>query len=123
MKKEKFSLAKRLHSFKYAFNGLRTFFLQEHNARVQLVTTLLVISIGIYFNITLLEWGVLILAIGIVLVAEILNTAIEYLADHTTKDLHPEIKIVKDIAAAGVLIAAFVAFAIGLLVILPHFIR
>jgi diacylglycerol kinase (ATP) len=123
MKQQKFSVAKRIKSFVYAYSGLRIFVLQEHNAWLHLLATLFVIITGIYFNITALEWGLLILAIGIVLVAEILNTAIEYLADHTTKDLHPEIKIVKDIAAAGVLIAAFVAFAIGLLVILPHFIR
>ena len=72
-----------------------------------------------YFEITLHEWIAVVCAIGIVIVSEILNTAIEKLTDMVSPEIHPKAKVVKDLAAGAVLMASIVAAVIGLIVFLP----
>lgn len=109
-----------MNSFKYATNGIFEMFKTELNAKIHLVATLLVIGAGFLFNVTRLEWLILILLIGMVLVAEGFNTAIEHLADSFTLEKHPEIGKAKDIAAGAVLLAAITAAVVGLIVFIPH---
>lgn len=66
------------------------------------------------------EWLWIVLAIGIVWYSEAVNTAIERLADAVTLEHDPKIKIAKDCAAAGVLIASMIALAIGLIIFVPR---
>lgn len=115
----KFSLCKRLKSFSFAFNGLRILFKEEHNARIHFVATVVVIIAGIIFRITAFEWLVLVFVIGLVLALETTNSALENLADFVCPEKHDQIKKVKDLAAAGVLIAAATALIAGLLIFLP----
>ena len=109
----------RLKSFNYAFNGLKIFFLNEHNGRIHLVATLAAIFLAVWLKISTLEWIMICMVIGFVFVAEILNTAIEKLADVVTKETNEKIKIVKDVAAAAVLISALTALLVGLIIFLP----
>lgn len=118
MKKEKFSIKKRIKSFVYAFNGLFLVIKNEHNARIHLLATVCVILAGFIFKISKFEWIAIIFAIGFVFVSEIINSSIEHLADFVSPEKHEKIKIVKDLAAAAVLVAAIVSVIIGLIVFL-----
>jgi diacylglycerol kinase len=122
MVREKFSLKKRLKSFGYAFNGLRVMFKEEHNSRIHLFFTGIVVLFMLLFRFTLIEYGMLAFAIGLVFAAELFNSAIENIADHISPERNENIKKVKDLSAAAVLVCAVTAFAIGCLVLGPKFI-
>lgn len=119
MDREKFSLRSRIRSFQYAIAGLRRFVNREHNARIHLVATILVIIVARVLEVTGTEAAILAVVTGMVWVAEILNTCIERLADHISKERHPEIGIIKDLAAGAVLVAAIVAVIAGLFIFIP----
>lgn len=120
---EKFSIAKRLKSFAYAFNGLRILFREEHNSRIHLFATVCVIVAGVLLKLSILEWVAIAFAVGLVFSGEILNSSIEDLADVVCPERDDRIKKVKDMAAAAVLVNAIAAATIGLLVFLPKIIR
>lgn len=117
---ERFSLNARLASFRHAFRGLGSLLRDEHNARIHLAATLAVLVLGLVAGVSRLEWALLLLAIALVWVAEALNSAVEHIADAVHPERHPLIGRAKDVAAAGVLVAAALAAAIGLLVFLPY---
>lgn len=119
----KFSISKRLRSFLFAFNGIKLLFRHEHNAWIHLSIMALTLAGGFYFKITNMEWVVVILTIGIVLAAEAFNTAIEQIANFIQPDQDKRIEHIKDLAAGGVLITAFSAFIVGLIIFLPKFIN
>ena len=119
MKEEKFSIAKRLKSFTYAFAGLKVLFKEEHNARIHLFATVCVIVAGILFKISLLEWVAVAFAIGLVFSFEIMNTSVENIADFICPERDDRIKRIKDLAAAAVLVSAITATVVGLLVFVP----
>jgi diacylglycerol kinase (ATP) len=116
----KFSLQGRLRSFRYAGRGLITMVASQHNAWVHAAASVAVITTGLVFGLTRLEWFVLVLAIVSVWTAECLNTAFEFLCDVTSPEFHPLVEKAKDVAAGAVLITAIGAFAIGGLVFVPH---
>ena len=116
---EKFSIRVRLQSFKYAFNGLKFFFVNDHNGRVHLFIAILAIGLSFYLHLSSTEWIAILSVISAVFVAEIINSSIEKLADVVSPKIHPKIKIVKDLAAAAVLVAAFLALAVGGIIFLP----
>lgn len=107
-------------SFACAFRGIAALLKSEVHARIHLVATVAVIALGWWFAITPGEWTAVVLAIGLVWVAEALNTAIEYVADLSHPDEHPEVKKLKDLAAAAVLFASIIALVVGLLVFWPR---
>jgi len=119
MNNEKFSITDRIKSFKYAFNGLKLFFVNDHNGRIHLCAAIVAIGLSFYLKISGSEWIAILSVISAVFVAEILNSALEKLADVVSPDYHPKIKIVKDLAAAAVLVAAFLAVAVGFIVFIP----
>ncbi len=110
----------RLQSFKFAFRGLFALLKTQPNARVHLLATIAVIIAGVLLHISAAEWCWLVLAMVAVWVAEALNTAIEQLADVVSPNFHPAIARAKDLAAAGVLLAALGAVVIGALVLGRH---
>jgi diacylglycerol kinase len=122
MKQQKFSIKKRLQSFKHAFNGLRIVFKEEHNARIHLFAALCVIIAGFVLRVTSLEWIALAFAIGLVISFEIINSAIENIADFISPEKNDKIKRIKDISAAGVLISALTALTIVLIIFIPKII-
>lgn len=111
----------RLRSFKYAFRGIGTLLATQMNARIHLIALILVIAAGIIVNLSTGEWALIALAVGMVLSAEAMNSALEFLADHTAPEWHDSVQKAKDLAAGSVLLAAAAALAIGLLVFVPHF--
>ena len=108
-----------LRSFKCAFEGVKVLLKEEQNARIHLLIMLAVIIAGIIFSISYLEWIALILSIGFVFALEIVNTAIENLADFVSPDKHQKIKKIKDLSAAAVLTGALAALIIGGIIFLP----
>ncbi|MBA3315304.1 MAG: diacylglycerol kinase family protein [Planctomycetota bacterium] len=115
-----FSWSARARSFLFAARGLRVLISSQHNARLHFTATLAVVAAGAGFRLTPLSWAAITAAIGLVWVAETMNTAIERLGDAITREVHPAIRDAKDLAAAAVLVASAAAVAIGLLVFVPH---
>lgn len=115
----RFSLVSRIKSFRYAFNGLRILLKEEHNFRIHLFALIVVLVTGYCVNLSTLEWGTLVLAMGLVITAEIINTVLENMSDLIAPEKNPVIKKIKDIAAAGVLVSAITALLIGILIFLP----
>jgi len=113
-----FDLGGRLASFVHAGRGLRLL-LDEPNLRLQLLAAGAVIVLGLWLDVGHTDWALLVLASGLVLASEALNTALEALADRVAPDRHPLVAKAKDVAAAGVLIASLAAAAVGLLVLGP----
>ena len=86
---------------------------------VHVLSAVVVVLAGFYFNVSGIEWVALIFAIGFVMVSEVFNTAIEIDIDLTSPGYHPYAKDTKDVAAAAVLMSAFVAIIVGLIIFLP----
>lgn len=114
-----FSFRQRLRSFRYAFRGILFMVKTQHNFWIHLVLAVLVIAAGFIFCISLTEWTLVVFAIGLVLSAEVFNSAIEQLTDLTSPDFHPRAGRVKDLAAGAVLLTAIAAVLIGLLIFVP----
>lgn len=111
---------KRGRSFVYAWQGIKSLFGREPNAQIHLTVAILVIAAGFLFNIDRWEWCAVLLCIGSVFMAEGFNTAIEKLCDKVSPDIHPLIKLTKDIAAGAVLLLVIASVAVGLIVFLPY---
>ena len=117
---KKSAFGKRVDSFKYAFDGLLHLMRDEPNARIHFVVSIVTIICGWYFNIDKSEWLAIILCLGIVLLAEIINTAIENICDYISPKQHHKIKIIKDLAAAAVLISAIMSVVVASCIFLPR---
>jgi len=113
-------LSARVRSFGYAIRGIGTLIATQPHARLHLLATIVVTGAGIYLHLRRWEWVAILLCIGMVWMAEALNTAIEFLADEVTLERRERIKHAKDVAAGGVLITALVSVAVGVLVFLNH---
>ena len=111
----------RLKSMGYAVKGAVKLITTEHSVMAQFSIGILLIFLGVYFNITKTEWLFQTLAIGLVLSIEGLNTAVEKIADFVHPKFHERIGFIKDIAAGAVFFAAMTAIAIGIIIYLPKF--
>lgn len=109
----------RIKSIGFAVKGAYKLVSTEHSVMVQFSTMILMIFAGFYFNISREEWMLQILAFGLVLAIEGLNTAVEKIADFIHPEFHDRIGFIKDIAAGAVLFAAFSAIAVGALIYVP----
>lgn len=112
-----------MKSFKYALEGIWHGLLFERNVRIHFIVLLLTIVAGFVFRISHMEWIVQFLLFGIVIAAELMNTAIENLTDGVYPHINGRAKVVKDVAAGSVLFAATMAFVIGLMIYLPKIIE
>ncbi len=117
--KKPFRISERIKSFGYALEGITAFFRTQHNAWIHLVAAIAAVVLGFILEIDNAEWCWLILAIAMVFITEMFNTALEFLTDLASPEIHPKAKMVKDIAAAAVLIASLGAVAIGAIIFLP----
>jgi diacylglycerol kinase len=106
-------------SFRYAFGGLWYAIKTQRNMRIHLTIASAVLALGLWLGIGWIEWAVLALTIGFVLVAEMFNTVAEAAMDAATNDYHPLVKVAKDVAAGAVLLTAIAAVLVGLLVLGP----
>ena len=120
--KKRFSIVERAKSFSFAFRGLKLILKTQHNFCIQLVLTIIIISLGIFFKISQAEWMFLVLSIGLVLMAEAFNTAFEFDIDLTSPTYHPYARDTKDVAAGAVLIASTLSIIIGILIFTPKLI-
>ena len=107
------------NSFKYAFQGIVQAYKGEQNLRIHFTVAILVIISGFLFHINYLEWLTCLLLIGLVLMSEFINTAIEYVVDLVSPEPHPLAKAAKDTASAGVLMMAIISAVIGLIIFIP----
>lgn len=107
----------RLMAFRYAFSGLSYLMRTQPNSRIHLAATVLVVLLAAYVKITVGEWIFLILTIGLVWIAEMINTAIETVLDLVSPQQNPLAKYAKDVSAAAVLVSAVVSVLVGLLVL------
>lgn len=114
-----FSTRQRLRSFVYAAVGLRAVLRTEHNTWIHLAFTIIVAVLAALLRISKWEWMVLTIVFAQVWIAEIFNTVFEKLADLYTREQHPQIKIIKDMAAGAVLLSAIAAFLVGSIIFLP----
>lgn len=121
--KKRFSIVERGKSFSFAFRGLKLLLKTQDNSWIQLFLALIVIFMGIFFNISSIEWMFLILSVGSVLTAEAFNTAFEFDIDLTSPTYHPYARDTKDVAAGAVLITTIMASIIGLIIFLPKIIE
>lgn len=122
-KEHNFSIKERVHSFVYAFNGLKILFREEHNARIHLAITIMAILAGIFFRLSAMEWIIICLLIGFVFAMELLNSALENLCDYVSPEYSEMVKKVKDLAAAGVLIAAITSIIAGSILFITKLIQ
>lgn len=108
------SLMKKLFkSFGYAIKGLVFALKEERNLRIHLLAIALVTLAGIFVGLSAIEWSILALTIGMVVVAEIMNTAIEILVDMVSPEYSEKAGRTKDISAGGVLLATIIAVVIA----------
>ena len=105
-----------IRSFGYAIEGFVTAVRTERNIKVMLAMGAAAVAAGIALGIDLLSWCLIILCIGMVLFAELINTAVEAVVDLACAELHPLAKRAKDIAAASVYTLSITAAIVGLIV-------
>ncbi len=104
------------HSIKSACSGLLFTYKNERNMKIHIVIALLTITLGFLMHLTKTEWICILLTIGLVLVLEMINTAIEKALDLLVPTYNPAVKQVKDIAAGAVLISSILASIIGIII-------
>ncbi|MFR9539998.1 MAG: diacylglycerol kinase family protein [Rikenellaceae bacterium] len=119
MKSSKFSISKRLSSFRYAWQGIVALVRDEHNARIHLVAAVVATMMGAWLKISTMEWVAIIGCIGAVIATEAMNSAVEAVCDKVSPEKHELIKKAKDCGAAAVLIVSVTAAIIGSVVFLP----
>ena len=117
-----FSWKARLKSFVYAWEGIVSFFRWEHNAQIHLAITFLVLVLSVTLGVNKWEAISVVFSIAFVWIAEMFNTAIEKAMDFITLEKHPQIKLIKDISAGAVLIAAIAAVIVGCFIFIPKLI-
>jgi len=107
-------------SFYYAFKGIKHVFKNERNFRLHLLASFLVLILAFYFKCDLIELAMLVVVISIVLISEIVNSAIEYAWDKLEPNHHPAVAIIKDTMAGSVMVASFSALIVGMIIALRH---
>jgi len=106
-------------SFRFALSGIIMAVKKERNLKIHFSAAIIVILLGIYYRVSAINWLFLAIAMGLVIVMEMMNTAIERVVDLVTKEFHPLAKEAKDISAGAVLIAAIISVIIGIIIFLP----
>jgi len=106
-------------AFRFAFSGLWYTLRTQRNMRVHLAVAGIVAVLGIWLELSADQWAMLALTSGLVLFSEMTNTVIENLVDLVCPDYHPLAKIIKDVMAGAVVLAAAVAVIVGLLILGP----
>lgn len=104
----------------YAFRGLVKTFQEEQNLRFHLAAAVLVVIAGIWIGLTGIEWAVIAVAIGLVMMMELVNSGVERVSDLLKPRLDHYVKEIKDIMAAAVLFSALLAVIIGIIIFFPR---
>jgi diacylglycerol kinase (ATP) len=123
MPPDRFTIAARIRSFRYALAGLGFMLRTQHNAWLHLAATAIVLSAGFGLKVSAGDWRWLVAAIVLVWVAEAMNTAFEHLCDVVSPEFHPSVQRSKDVAAGAVLVCAIGAATLGVLTLAPYLTR
>jgi undecaprenol kinase len=115
-----FNFQKLRRSFRFAFKGISTALRTQQNMRIHFVAAVVVICAGFYFKLNQNEWMSIVFAIGLVILSEFINTAMEQLVDHVSLDRSERAGKIKDVGAAAVLIASIISVIIAAIVFIPH---
>lgn len=111
-------------SFGFAWEGIAYTFKTQRNFQIHVAIAAITVALGACLSLSLVEWALVSTLIGLVLFAELANTAIEVLVDHLTLGQYdPTAKIVKDVAAGAVLISALAATLAGMVIFTPHVLK
>jgi len=111
-----------INSFKYAFSGVKEAFQSEKNTKIHFLLMVLAIIFGIVLKLSPVEWAILIITIGLVLISEFINTSLEQIVDIVSPEKQEKARIAKDVAAAGVLVSAIVAVLVAVFLFLQKII-
>ncbi len=112
-----------LHPFRCALQGIEDALSAQRHLRIHVVIAGLVALFGLLLGLPYIDLVLLLMAIALVIVTELLNTAVELIVDLVSPVFHPIARRAKDIAAGAVLIAAVVAAAVGLIILAPPLLR
>lgn len=104
---------------RFAWNGVREVFKSERNFRIHLTVAIFVLTAAFVFQLSAVEWMILITIISVILSLEMINSAIEKLLDYIHPDHHPLIGAIKDITAGAVLVSSIGSVFIGFILFLP----
>lgn len=113
-------MKKRIEAFKYAFEGVYCALKNETHLKIHFGALVIVLFVGWYFQLSEPEWLSVIICAGVVIAAEMINTAIERLCDFVSTEKRPEIKYIKDVSAGAVLILALMSLSISLVILFSH---
>jgi len=111
-----------LKSWSYSMDGLKYAYRYEQSMLIHVIVTIAVVSVNIIFKVSPMHWLITMMAIGMVLAAELINTAIEAVVDMVTLEIHPLAKIAKDCGSAATFVLSMMAAVIGLVVYIPYII-
>lgn len=109
-----------LKSFQYAFKGIWLAIAEQRNLKIHICVAIVVVSAGFYFGISKGEWLAIVLAIGLVMTTELINTSIEHIVNLVSPQHQPRAGKIKDIAAGAVLVAVITSVVIGLIIFGRH---
>ena len=117
---KKRGLKRFIKSFGYSIEGLKYAYKYEQSMLIHVIATVCVVCANVFFQVSGIEWLITLLAIGMVLSAELINSAIEAVVDLVTLEEHPLAKIAKDCSSAATFVLACMAALIGVVVYVPY---
>jgi len=115
-----FSIADRIKSFGFAFKGIATAVKTAHNFRIHLAALVLVVAAGWFLGLSATEWCLVFLASAMVMSMELMNSAAEFIVDMISPGYNEKAGMIKDLAAAAVLVSAIFAAVIGCIIFGSH---
>lgn len=120
---KKVEVKKLINSFKYAFEGIASSFKSERNMKIHVIVMIIVIIWGIIFKISAIEWIVCTILFGLVISAELFNTALETIVDMVMPEINEKAKLAKDVSAGAVLILAIASAISGIIIFVPKIVE
>jgi diacylglycerol kinase len=122
-KRKKLGIHRFFRSFRYSFDGLAYAIRDEQSILVMVIVTIVALVLGFLLKISMIEWFLIFISIGLVLGTELLNTSIEASIDLVSPGYNDLAKVAKDTASASVFIYSLVAFFIGCFIFIPKIIE
>ena len=120
---EKQGKSKFVESVGHALDGIEYTVDHERNFKIEILFAIIVTVTSFILKVSLMEWTILVLVIGMILALEMINTAIERCVDLVTKDYRELAKIAKDVSAGAVLVMSIFSVVIGIIIFLPKIIE
>lgn len=118
---KKKGIKRTLRTFKYSLAGLAYAYKNEQSMWIHAIGSLFTVVLGFIYHLSLSEWAIIFIALGVILASELINTAIEAAVDLCTLEIHPLAKIAKDCGSAATFVLTLVSIVICLFVFVPYF--